>query len=81
MNELLILTAMVSLLLMMLNLRKNTITRPIKALFCTILFIISVMCFTGVYGFIGGVICTIAGAMVAGLLTAIIAGKAPQLLD
>ena len=81
MNELLILTAMVSLLLMMLNLRKNTITRPIKALFCTILFIISVMCFTGVYCFIGGVICTIAGAMVAGLLTAIIAGKAPQLLD
>ncbi|WP_166109246.1 hypothetical protein [Pseudoalteromonas sp. Z9A5] len=81
MNELLILTALVSLLLMMLNLRKNTITRPIKALFCTILFIISVMCFTGVYGFIGGVICTIAGAMVAGLLTAIIAGKAPQLLD
>jgi len=81
MNELLILTAMVSLLLMMLNLRKNTITRPIKALFCTILFIISVMCFTGVYGFIGGIICTIAGAMVAGLLTAIIAGKAPQLLD
>jgi hypothetical protein len=81
MNELLILTAMVSLLLMMLNLRKNTITRPIKALFCTILFIISIMCFTGVYGFIGGIICTIAGAMVAGLLTAIIAGKAPQLLD
>ena len=81
MNELLILTAMVSLLLMMLNLRKNTITRPIKALFCTILFIISVMCFTGVYGFIGGIICTIAGAMVAGLLTAIITGKAPQLLD
>ena len=81
MNELLILTAMVSLLLMMLNLRKNTITRPIKALFCTILFIISVMCFAGVYGFIGGIICTIAGAMVAGLLTAIIAGKAPQLLD
>ena len=81
MNELLILSAMVSLLLMMLNLRKNTITRPIKALFCTILFIISIMCFTGVYGFIGGIICTIAGAMVAGLLTAIIAGKAPQLLD
>ncbi|KHM49244.1 hypothetical protein PL71_09285 [Pseudoalteromonas distincta] len=80
MNELLIIIAMVSLLLMMLNIRKNTLTIPTKAFLSTLLFSLALICFMGVYGILGGAICTVVGAMLAGLLTAVIAGKAPQLL-
>ncbi|MEZ7490960.1 hypothetical protein QO198_05285 [Pseudoalteromonas distincta] len=80
MNELLIIIAMVSLLLMMLNIRKNTLTIPTKAFLCTLPFSLALICFMSVYGILGGAICTVVGAMLAGLLTAVIAGKAPQLL-
>ena len=80
MNELLIIIAMVSLLLMMLNIRKNTLTIPTKAFLCTLLFSLALICFMSVYGILGGAICTVVVAMLAGLLTAVIAGKAPQLL-
>jgi len=80
MNELLIIIAMVSLLLMMLNIRKITLTIPTKAFLSTLLFSLALICFMSVYGILGGAICTVVGAMLAGLLTAVIAGKAPQLL-
>jgi hypothetical protein len=80
MNELLITIAMVSLLLMMLNIRKNTLTLAAKTFLSALLFGLALICFMGVYGILGGAICTVVGAMLAGLLTAVIAGKAPQLL-
>ncbi|MEL0653561.1 hypothetical protein V6257_00815 [Pseudoalteromonas issachenkonii] len=80
MNELLITIAMVSLLLMMLNIRKNTLTLATKTFLSALLFGLALICFMGVYGILGGAICTVVGAMLAGLLTAVIAGKAPQLL-
>ncbi|MBH0021113.1 hypothetical protein I6F40_12250 [Pseudoalteromonas sp. SWXJ133] len=80
MNELIIIIAMVSLLLMMLNIRKNTLTLLAKTFLSTLLFGLALICFMGVYGILGGAICTVVGAMLAGLLTAVIAGKAPQLL-
>ena len=81
MNELLIIIAMVSLLLMMLNIRKNTLAIPTKILLSAPLFGLALICFIGVYGILGGAICTAVGGMLAGLLTAVIAGKAPQLLE
>ncbi|KAA1153846.1 hypothetical protein EU510_08625 [Pseudoalteromonas sp. FUC4] len=80
MNELLITIAMVSLLLMMLNIRKNTLTLATKTFLSALLFGLALICFMGVYDILGGAICTVVGAMLAGLLTAVIAGKAPQLL-
>lgn len=80
MNELLIIIAMVSLLLMMLNIRKNTLTLVTKVLLSTLLFGLALICFVSVYGILGGAICTVVGTMLSGLLTAVIAGKAPQLL-
>ncbi|EGI72842.1 hypothetical protein PH505_bc00310 [Pseudoalteromonas distincta] len=65
---------------MMLNIRKNTLTIPTKAFLSTLLFSLALICFMSVYGLLGGAICTVVGAMLAGLLTAVIAGKAPQLL-
>ena len=81
MNEFLIFTAMMSLFVMMFCIRKSTLTMLIKLPLVIGLFILATSCLVGVYGVIGGIICTFSCAMVAGLLTAFIAGKAIQLTN